>query len=285
MALLSPRPHKNRRRFLKVAAGGLALGAVAAGNGFWYEPRTLSITRKGVEVANLPPALKGLRCGVIGDLHFRPGTDDHVVAECVERANAEDLDLIFIVGDYVEGRDTHGIPPMMEILKGIRAKHGVYAVMGNHDGWSAPMTTVRRPFIQAGIEFLINQNTLIDINGDKLAIAGTDFIWEGKPDLSKTFGGIASELPVIAMVHEPDFFDEVVNVRPGVLQLSGHTHGGQCRVPFRSKPPVTVKWGKKYVYGEYAAADSKLFVTRGLGTTGIRVRFACRPELAVLTLS
>jgi len=238
-----------------------------------------------MSIANLPESLRGLRCGVIGDLHFRPGLDDHVLAKCVEQATAEDLDLIFLVGDYVEGRDTNGIQPMIDLLGKIQSKHGVYAVMGNHDGWSGSVTNVRRPFVQAGIEFLINQNTLIQVNGETLAIAGTDFIWHGQPDLAKTFGGIAPELPVITMVHEPDYFDQVIQARPGVLQLSGHTHGGQCRVPFLSKPPITVKWGKNYVYGEFASADSKLFVTRGLGTTGIRVRFACRPELAVLTLS
>jgi uncharacterized protein len=86
------------------------------------------------------------------------------------------------------------------------------------------------------------------------------------------------------LVHEPDYFDTLTRHRDIVVQLSGHTHGGQCRVPLVDYAPVKVAYGRKYIYGAFQRGDSRLFVTRGLGTVGMRVRFACPPEVALLTL-
>jgi predicted MPP superfamily phosphohydrolase len=174
--------------------------------------------------------------------------------------------------------------PLLEHLRKLEAAHGVFAVMGNHDGWNIDGAMVRELFEKVGISFLINRHSLLSIGGDPLAIAGTDFIWRGKPDPVRTLKGIAPGIPVLAMVHEPDYFDVMAAQRNILLQVSGHTHGGQCRVPLAGYAPITVKYGRNYNYGEYTRGDSKLFVTRGVGTTGPRVRFACPPELAVLTL-
>ena len=85
-------------------------------------------------------------------------------------------------------------------------------------------------------------------------------------------------------MHEPDVFDQLIKTNHVSLQLSGHTHGGQCRVPLLGYAPVKVKYGRKYIYGAYEKGDSRLFVSRGLGTVGTPVRFACIPEVAILTL-
>lgn len=262
------------------------MAAGAAGclvNGFLIEPGYLSINREDVHTKDLPGALDGLRVGVLGDFHFRPRQDEALMEKVVAAVADEQLDLIALVGDFVN-HSVSVIPPLLGYLEKLNARHGVFAVMGNHDGWSGDRATIKRQFEKSGISFLINENSTIDLRGDKLAIAGTDYIWRGAPDPARTLRGIDRETPVLALVHEPDYFDVMAAEREILLQLSGHTHGGQCRVPLAGIAPVKVKYGEKYVQGLYANRDCRLFVTRGVGTTGIRVRFACPPELAVLTL-
>ncbi len=269
----------SRRGALRLIAAGMA-GSFAHAR--WVEPSLLSITRREIRCRQLPPALDGLRVGLMADFHFHPGTDDEVVQAAVSQVNRENLDLLALSGDFAD-HDGAVLGPLMEHLGKANTAHGVFAVMGNHDGWCSGPHLTSRSFEKAGISFLINQHSQLTIRGETLAIAGTDFVWHGKPDPKKTLA-IRADTPVIALVHEPDYFDEMTRHRDIMLQLSGHTHGGQCRVPGIGYAPAKVRFGKKYIEGEYARDTSKIFVTRGVGTTGLRVRFACPPELAVLTL-
>jgi predicted MPP superfamily phosphohydrolase len=242
----------------------------------------LWLNRQDIACRNLPSGLEGLRVGVLADFHFRPDKDEALIEKVVARVNAENLDLLTLVGDYV----THSgevLAPLLKILGQVQTRHGVFAVMGNHDGWHPGREFMRRSFEKAGIPFLINRNSQLRIKGDTLAVAGTDFVWLGKPDPAATLKGIAPATPVLALVHEPDYFDVMSAQRDILLQVSGHTHGGQCRVPLVGYAPAKVDFGRKYIRGSYTRGDSNLFVTSGVGTVGLRVRFACPPELAVLT--
>lgn len=274
------RPALSRRNALRLMTGGVA-GCLT--NGLWLEPGSLSVTREEVRCPRLSPGLDGLRLGLLSDFHFRPGEDDALVAKAVAEACREKLDLILLTGDFVDS-DPGVIFPLLEHLRKLSAGHGVFAVMGNHDGWNASGSMMRRNFENAGISFLINQHSRLAIRGEPLAIAGTDFVWRGSPDPGRTLAGIARETPVLAMVHEPDYFDVMAAERDILLQVSGHTHGGQCRVPLLGYAPVKVEHGRKYTYGAFSRGGSNLFVTRGVGTTGPRIRFSCPPELAILTL-
>lgn len=258
-------------------------GAGSLADAFWFEPGYLTITRQDVRIKGLPPGLDGLRIGQLSDFHFRPGDDDAIIARAVAKVSSENLDLVALTGDYISG-NPKVVPPLLAHLEKMSAKHGVFAVLGNHDGWRLQTAPMKRQFEKVGFSFLINQNSQLTIGGEKLAIAGTDFVWLGKPDPERTLRGISKKTRVIALVHEPDYFDEMTAQRRIELQLSGHTHGGQCRVPLIGYAPRKVSYGKKYIYGQYARGESKLFVSRGVGTVGLRVRFACPPELAILTL-
>jgi predicted MPP superfamily phosphohydrolase len=269
----------SRRRALRLLAGGTA---AAFADAFLIEPRLLWLNRQDIACRNLPSGLEGLRVGVLADFHFRPDKDEALIEKVVARVNAENLDLLTLVGDYV----THSgevLAPLLKILGQVQTRHGVFAVMGNHDGWHPGREFMRRSFEKAGIPFLINRNSQLRIKGDTLAVAGTDFVWLGKPDPAATLKGIAPATPVLALVHEPDYFDVMSAQRDILLQVSGHTHGGQCRVPLVGYAPAKVDFGRKYIRGSYTRGDSNLFVTSGVGTVGLRVRFACPPELAVLT--
>ncbi len=269
-----------RRRTLQLLAAG-GVGSLA--NAFWFEPGHLSVTKQDVKIQSLPAGLDGFRIGLLSDFHFRPGDDDELVARAVARVNREKLDMIALTGDYISG-NMRVVPPMLALIEKMTATHGVFAVLGNHDGWGNRTANIRRLFEKSGLSFLINQNSRLSIKGETLAVAGTDFVWLGKPNPSQALKGISKSTPVVALVHEPDFFDEMTACRDIQLQLSGHTHGGQCRVPFIGYAPQTVAYGKKYIYGHHQRGNSNLFVTRGVGTVGIRVRFACPPELAILTM-
>jgi predicted MPP superfamily phosphohydrolase len=273
-------PILGRRNAMKLLFCGAAGSMV---NGFWIEPGRLSVTRAEISCARLPAALDGLRVGLMADIHFKPDQDEALLAEAVATLNREKPDLIALPGDFMD-KDPAVIGPMLDLLKKLAPAHGVFASMGNHDGWSGDGSAMRRRFEKAGISFLINRNHGIRVCNENLAIAATDHIWLGKPDPAATLRGIAADTPVIALVHEPDYFDELTQRRNIQLQLSGHTHGGQCRVPFVSYTPAKVAYGRKYIHGAFERGDSRLFVTRGLGTVGLRVRFACPPEVAVLTL-
>ena len=132
--------------------------------------------------------------------------------------------------------------------------------------------------------FLSNAGTNLHIKGENIFVNGLDSIWGGRPNPTRAWRGHQKGTPVLALVHEPDPFDELHQSHPLDLQLSGHTHGGQCRVPILGYVPVKVKFGRKFIYGHFQKADSQLFVGRGIGTVGLRVRFACAPEIAILTL-
>lgn len=270
----------SRRNASRLIAAGMA-GALV--DGFFIEPDRLSVTRRELPCAGLPPWFAGLRVAVVADFHYRPGTDDALLDQLLTAVRSEAPDLVLLPGDFITS-DPETLPPLLEFLKKLTADHGVFASMGNHDGWNANAEWVRARFEAAGISFLINQHSLPVINGRPLAVAATDHVWIGRPDPAKTLAGIPTEAPVIALVHEPDYFDTLTDHRPVTLQVSGHTHGGQCRVPLLGWAPVTPKYGTKYVYGPYCRGTSNLFVTRGFGTINPRVRFACPPELAILTL-
>lgn len=276
----APRGLMSRRNAIRLLLAG---GAGSVGNAFWFEPARLSITRTEIPIPNLPAGLDGLKVGLIADLHFKPDTDSPLLAEAVAALNHEKPDLIALPGDFID-HDPRVADPMMEILSKLSARHGVFASMGNHDGWAEAANRLRRGFERADMPFLVNRHSRLTIGGESLAVAVTDHVWKGRPDPVKTLAGIPSRTPVIALVHEPDFFDEMTRHRNIQLQLSGHTHGGQCRVPVLGYAPAKVAYGRKYIQGTFERGDSRLFVTRGLGTTGLRVRFACPPEVAVLTL-
>jgi predicted MPP superfamily phosphohydrolase len=169
-------------------------------NGFWIEPGRLSVTRAEISCARLPAALDGLRVGLMADIHFKPDQDEALLAEAVATLNREKPDLIALPGDFMD-KDPAVIGPMLDLLKKLAPAHGVFASMGNHDGWSGDGSAMRRRFEKAGISFLINRNHGIRVCNENLAIAATDHIWLGKPDPAATLRGIAADTPVIALVH------------------------------------------------------------------------------------
>lgn len=280
----SQRPKFSLKRTTRRSALGL-LG-IGLPSGVWaaaIEPNLLSITRHDLTLPRWPKALDGFRLAQITDVHYRPGSDDELIAKVRKALIDEKPDLIAVTGDFVIN-DPSSLPEFAKALKDLQATHGVIASPGNHDRWHCRSYDLKKEIEGAGMTFLSNAGTNLHIKGENIFVNGLDSIWGGHPNPSLAWRGHQKDTPVLSLVHEPDPFDDLHQTHPLDLQLSGHTHGGQCRVPVIGYAPAKVKFGRNFIYGHFKKNHSQLFVGRGLGTVGFRVRFACRPELVILTL-
>lgn len=282
------RPTPKSSLSLKRTTRRSALGLLGIGipSGIWasaIEPDLLSVTRKDLTLPGWPGSLDGFRLAQLTDLHFRPGADDALLTKIREAVAREKPDLIALTGDFVI-TDQSSLTECLRALDGLTATHGIVASPGNHDRWHCSAAQLKREIEGAGMTYLCNEGTRLPVGGESIYLNGLDSIWGGHPDPAKAWRGHRRNLPVISLVHEPDPFEELHQEHPLTLQLSGHTHGGQCRVPLINYSPAKVKYGRKFIYGDFERGRSRLFVGRGIGTVGPRVRFACRPELVMLTL-
>lgn len=276
----------SRRKFILgsgVAAAGVALyaGEVAR--------HEIDIVQTTIRIANLPSEFHGFRIVQISDIHLDEFTEPFFLEHVVHRINDLAPDLVLVTGDFVtRGSLTfidsrHAAYRCAEILSTLKTPQ-VYTILGNHDvGVSAPL--VIGALRSQKIPVLVNEHLAIERGGSRFWLCGTDDAGTSHPDLDLTIPE-KPDSPVILMVHEPDYADTVVkHPRGGVvdLMLSGHSHGGQVRIPFYG-PLILPPMGQKYVMGHFQFGAMQLYVNRGLGAVGLPFRFACPPELTVLTL-
>jgi predicted MPP superfamily phosphohydrolase len=191
--------------------------------------------------------------------------------------------VIAITGDFVH--DLWHLSPddLTRSLNTLRASEAVVGVLGNHDhrqGAARVSAAVRA----AGVTLLINQHLALTRDDATLYIAGVDDIWVNRQDLARTLDGIPPESAVVLLAHEPDYADEVAATHRVGLQLSGHTHGGQVRIPGWGAP--VLPWlGQKYDAGLFDKDGMAIYVNRGVGMIPPYIRFNCRPEITLLTLA
>ena len=277
----------SRRHFLQLSA--LGAGGLLAYSGE-FERHHLEITRHTVELARLSPALDGLRIAQLSDFHYEQWTEPYFIREVVEQVNRLAPDLVLLVGDYVsEGplppaKGAQMSYPCAEILSGIQCPQR-WCVLGNHDAKVGPVI-VTDALESHGLPVLANNYVPFERNGARLWIAGVKDVGVSDPDLHLAAPSSlqTAQEPVILLAHEPDFADRVVRHGGVDLMLSGHTHGGQVRLPFFGAmyvPPL----GRKYIEGLFHLENGlQLYVNRGIGTVGVPFRFDCRPELTLITL-
>jgi predicted MPP superfamily phosphohydrolase len=275
----------NRRDFLRKAlyltAGASMMTLGTALYGTKLEPEWLKLERVRITLPNLPPAFDGYRIAQLTDLHVGPGTAPSTISKAVQMALALQPDLVVGTGDYVTGLvDQRALHAYMAPLASA-APDGMWAIMGNHDHWSK-VKVVREVLESAGVTELRNAHTIIERDGQALWLAGVDDVWERRHDLRRALTGIPTDATVILLAHEPDFADEVFPLGRVSLQLSGHSHGGQVRLPGVGAL-VTPTLGTKYQIGLRQLGSMWLYTNRGVGQSH-SIRINCRPEVTEITL-
>jgi uncharacterized protein len=268
------------RRLTAIAGAAGAAGLAWAG---WIEPRRLATVTKTLELPRWPDALDGLRVGVLSDLHAGvPHAGRKAIARAVGRLNEQRPDLMLLLGDFLDANPIWGgrIPPrdVAALMSELEAPLGTVAVLGNHD-WKRSGDELWRALTHAGIEVLENRATQ---RGDDLYVAGLADLRCRRPDLPGTLAAVPPTAAVILLAHDPDVFPFVPD--RVALTLSGHTHGGQIAIPRVRRPAIPSRYGERFARGHIVEQGRHLYVTSGLGTSGLPLRALAPPEVVVLEL-
>ena len=280
-------------RFLAARRTTLAAVVVAAGLpiGVWsvfLEPGMLRNETYELAVPRWPAACAGVRIAVLADLHVgSPFNGLDKLDRIIALANRAHPDVMVLPGDFVSTSVIGGrfVPPgeIVARLARLSARHGVYAVMGNHDWWydagSVHHAFERRP---DGPKLLEDAAVPIVRGACRFWIVGISDFWEGRHDVRHAIASVPDGEPIVAFTHNPDIFPRLP--RRLNLTIAGHTHGGQVWLPVIGRPGVPSRYGQRYAIGHIVENRRHLFVSSGLGTSIIPVRFLVPPEVSVIDL-
>lgn len=253
---------------------------------FWIEPDSLRVQDYDVALLRWPVAQNGLRIALLGDLHAgAPFIDTAKIDRAVALTNQAHPDLILLLGDYVRGDMLGGHFMAPEIIAAhlakLHAPLGTYAVLGNNDNEHHLRLRVLAAFQQNGIVTLENHALRIRNGRNQFWLVGLSDLSTRGNHIQQALATIDDDAPVIAMTHDPALFPRIP-ARVNVL-LAAHTHGGQVRLPLIGAPAIHYLHMSKYVAGHYRE-KSDLFITTGIGTSNLAVRFGVPPEISLLTL-
>ena len=257
----------------------LAAGITQAARAALAEPFMLAVEHRQIHLRRLPRPLDGLRIVQLSDIHHSPFTGSEQIRRAIETANSLEPDVIALTGDYVSHEREYAAP-CAEMLGRLRARYGVYAVLGNHDHWT-DAALITDLFRLAGIRMLINEGMRFEQRGASFWLAGVDDTMVGLEDLSLALAGSREDEMKLLLAHNPVILRRAA--RAGVdLVLSGHTHGGQ--ITWRSERSASGRVRRRILRGLGRRGETQIYVTRGLGTVVLPVRYGCLPEVSLLTL-
>ncbi|AIQ49154.1 phosphoesterase [Paenibacillus sp. FSL R7-0273] len=256
-------------------------GLLTGGYVWQGEPNWLEVTELELVLGQLPAAFAGMRLVHFSDVHLGFNKDAGDVGRLVKHIKEARPDMICFTGDMVDS-DAEDLSDSVALLAELTAPLGKYAIFGNHDYKNTELLT--RLLTNAGFVVLRNQSYVISRGGERIAVAGLEDMLKGSPDPAAALKDIPADMFTLLLMHEPDYADTAEGY-PFNLQLSGHSHGGQLRLPFVGAP-YTPYGSLKYISGLYytAAKGMPVYVNRGFGETYMPLRLLCRPELTILTL-
>lgn len=277
------------------------LGVAALGYAYFIEPTRLVVTRAEIEVANWNRAFEGLKIVMISDIHGGSNdVDTEKIDLVVKKANEENADLIVLLGDFVsQTRNDHAelkmpIEDIADRLKPLKAEYGVFAVLGNHDIWN-DAGNIAAVLESRGIRVLEHEVATIDIGGADLRLLGlkdhtlVDEWAVYSKGARRAIESSRGTGDIIALSHSPDMIRLVTGEKHEVsdklkIFLAGHTHGGQVWFPIIGSPIVPSSYGQQYARGHISERGVEMFVTTGVGTSILPIRFFVPPEIAVVTI-
>ncbi len=273
---------RNAVRALKGIGGGIGYAVLV-------EPFWVSVTHVDIPVADLPAELDGYRIVHLTDVHHNMVSGASYLHHVVELANSLDGDLVALTGDFVT-HNARRIPQCFRILSRLRASDGLFATRGNHD-YGLSLDRMRRFADRSGIRLLENEHIVVPASRHRIAngnpahvvVAGVGDLWKGHPNPSLALMGAPEDGVRLLLSHNPQVAEVVAPWHRVALQLSGHTHGGQVR-PFKRSLSVLSDGTRKYASGLVEAPATTVYVSRGVGTSALRLRWNCRPEIALVVL-
>ena len=270
-----PPPTPERAKPLRWITSGLLQTARAA----FAEPYALTVERHTIRIPRLPLALDHFRIVHLSDIHHSPLTGRKQIERAVEVANSLQPDIIALTGDYISHEREYAAP-CAGMLGRLKARCGVYAVLGNHDHWT-DAALVTDLFASEGIRMLTNEGMRFEDNGASFWLAGVDDTMVGLEDLDLALAGSQADEMKLLLAHNPLVLRRAA--RTGVdLILAGHTHGGQ--VTWRSETSRSGRPRRRLLRGLGRQGETQIYVSRGLGTVVLPIRYGCLPEVALLEL-
>lgn len=290
----------SRRVFLSRTVLGVgAIGSVASPTyATLIEPWSIKVRRYSVPIRGLPGAFEGLRMVQFSDAHLGPRIPASFVRSAVEQTIALRPDLLLLTGDYIHDA-VKDIDPVAQLCRPMieAARLGAVGVLGNHDWWGDG-AWMSRAMADQGAMMIDNDRVWLDPSTmqltrtaahDGLALVGLGDLTEDTIDIRRAFDAVDGQTPRIVLAHQPDTAELQVLTHPNAprvdLMCSGHTHGGQVRIPFIGTPLVPSSYGSKYAGGLVDGPAFPVVVSRGIGMSLLPVRFGVPPEIVEITLT
>jgi predicted MPP superfamily phosphohydrolase len=248
------------------------------------ESRWIKTTKVDIYSDQIPDCFIGKKLVFISDIHHGPFLSIGRVNKLVQRINNLEPDFILLGGDYVHTSPKY-IQPVFEAFSNFHAKYGIYAVLGNHEHRQNAKLT-REMMVKTGIHNCDNKSFWIRIGNDSIKIGGVGDFVEDIPIIDSTLVGLKEKDFAILLSHNPDYLDYLERIKTDLidLTLSGHTHGGQVTIFGLRAFYFPSNHGEKYRYGLKKFGKMQSYITSGIGTIALPLRFSCRPEIAVINL-
>lgn len=256
--------------------------------GSFIEPRLIKVTKENITLKEKNE--KQIKIAFISDIHAGPYKKEKFVKKIAQITIEQNPDIVLLGGDFILGKEENG--KYLIGLKELSEKYPTYAVWGNHEynignpenlsKFKDKTKTLRETFQKINIKVLNNEKRLID---EKFWLLGVDSVWAQKDNLNLATEGIDNNLPKILLAHNPEVIHKTENKNIDFV-LSGHTQGGQIRIPLiGTVPSLPTNLGRKYDYGLFEISDTLLYITKGAGESGPRARLFCRPEIVILNIN
>lgn len=282
-----------------VTVGALIVAAMLANVAFWREPRSVTVALVEVRTPAWPADAAPVRIALLSDFHV---DDVHMSADRIRKlattTAALDPDIVLLAGDYVGGlleesgrggarsqrtaEANRVVEAGLSALTTFKARQGVFAVIGNHDCWW-DCRRVAAVLDAGGVKVLQNANARVARPGGDVWLVGLEDAQTQKPDVGAALAGVPAGAAVVGLAHNPGLFDWSSNTLP--ILLAGHTHGGQVRFPWIGAPVRMSRHTEDAFQGFFVRDGRVLVVTRGLGETGLPVRFGSPPEILIVRIS
>jgi uncharacterized protein len=245
------------------------------------EANTFQVEEVKIFLKKLPKALDGFRIVQLSDIHHSPFTSGEFIAKIVEKANELKPDMFVLTGDYISHEPEY-IAPVAEILGNLDSECGTFACLGNHDHWT-DAELVKTEFKRNGIRMLVNEGFRFSAHGASFWLCGVDDFGEGLSNIRQSLRGSTLDEMKLLLAHNPAIMRRAAywNID---LVLSGHTHGGQVKLREPRERVFFPNRRRRFSSGLHTRGETQIYITRGIGTVVVPMRYQCPPEISVLEL-